>query len=428
MELKIQRQENERTVLEFTMNSDEFEKELDKAFRKEAKHFKVPGFRNGKVPRNVVEKMYGVEVLYETVINDAANEQYKKAIEENNLEVVSTPVLDVKQIERGKEFIFTVAVFEKPEAVVKKYKGLEIEKVENKVTREEVDAKINSDREKNARVEYVSDRSLKEGDISTIDFEGFVDGVPFEGGKAEDYELTIGSNQFIPGFEESMIGMNVGEEKEINVTFPEDYHAENLAGKPAVFKVKLHTIKEKILPELDDEFAKDISEFDTLEEYKKSVEERLQKEKDNLSKSQKEQKVLDKLIENTEVFIPEEMLDDEVESILDGYRANLSHQGLSLEQFCKYMNKTVSDLQEETKPEAKRNVTIRLALEAVAKQEDIKVQDSEIDEKITELLNSYKTNKTSSNLNQNENVRKYMKKNIKNQKIIDLIIDSAIEK
>jgi len=428
MELKIQRQENERTVLEFTMNSDEFEKELDKAFRKEAKHFKVPGFRNGKVPRNVIEKMYGVEILYETVINDVANEQYKKAIEENNLEVVSTPVLDVKQIERGKEFIFTVAVFEKPEAVVKKYKGLEIEKVENKVTKEDVDAKIEADREKNARVEYVSDRPLKEGDISTIDFEGFVDGVPFEGGKAEDYELTIGSNQFIPGFEESMIGMNIGEEKDINVTFPEDYHAENLAGKPAVFKVKLHTIKEKILPELDDEFAKDISEFDTLEEYRKSVEERLQKEKDNLSKSQKEQKVLDKLIENTEVFIPEEMLDDEVESILDGYRANLSHQGLSLEQFCKYMNKTVSDLQEETKPEAKRNVTIRLALEAVAKQEDIKVENSEIDEKITELINSYGTNETSSNLNQNENVRKYMKKNIKNQKIIDLIIDSAIEK
>lgn len=428
MELKIQRQENERTVLEFTMNSDEFEKELDKAFRKEAKHFKVPGFRNGKVPRNVVEKMYGVEVLYETVINDAANEQYKKAIEENKMEIVSVPILDVKQIERGKDFIFTVAVYEKPEAVVKKYKGLEIEKVENKVTKEEVDAKIDSDREKNARVEYVSDRPLREGDISTIDFEGFVDGVPFEGGKAEDYELTIGSNQFIPGFEESMIGMNIGEEKDINVTFPEDYHAEDLAGKPAVFKVKLHTIKEKILPELDDEFAKDVSEFDTLEEYKKSVEERLQKEKDNLSKSQKEQKVLDKLIENTEVFIPEEMLDDEVESILDGYRANLSHQGLSLEQFCKYMNKTVSDLQEETKPEAKRNVTIRLALEAVAKQEDIKVENSEIDEKITELINSYGTNETSSNLNQNENVRKYMEISIKNQKVLDLIIDSAIEK
>ena len=428
MELKIQRQENERTVLEFTMNSDEFEKELDKAFRKEAKHFKVPGFRNGKVPRNVVEKMYGVEVLYETVINDAANEQYKKAIEENKMEIVSVPILDVKQIERGKDFIFTVAVYEKPEAVVKKYKGLEIEKVENKVTKEEVDAKIDSDREKNARVEYVSDRPLREGDISTIDFEGFVDGAPFDGGKAEDYELTIGSNQFIPGFEESMIGMNIGEEKDINVTFPEDYHAENLAGKGAVFKVKLHTIKEKILPELDDEFAKDVSEFDTLEEYRKSVEERLQKEKDNLSKSQKEQKVLDKLIENTEVFIPDDMIDDEVESILDSYRANLSHQGLSLEQFCKYMNKTVSDLQEETKPEAKRNVIIRLALESIAKQEDIKVQDSEIDEKITELLNSYKTNKTSSNLNQNENVRKYMEISIKNQKIIDLIIDSAIEK
>ena len=310
MELKIQRQENERTVLEFTMNSDEFEKELDKAFRKEAKHFKVPGFRNGKVPRNVVEKVYGERVLYEAVIEDNVDNEYRKAVEENNLDVVSKPELDVKQIGKGKDFIYTVTLYVKPEAKVKKYKGLEVKKIDTKVTKKDVDARLESDRQKNARVTSVEDRKLQKDDISTIDFEGFVDGVAFEGGKADNFELTIGSGQFIPGFEEQLIGMEIGEEREINVTFPEEYHAANLAGKPAMFKVKLISIKEKILPELDDEFAKDVSEFETLDEYKKDLEKKIKEEKEASAKNAKEMAVIDELVKNTEVTIPESMIEE----------------------------------------------------------------------------------------------------------------------
>ena len=428
MNVKVEKQENSKVVLEFTMDKDTFEKELDKAFHKNAKYFKVPGFRNGKVPRNIVEKVYGEGVLYESVIEDNVDDEYRKAVDENNLEVVSKPELDVKQIGKGKDFIYTVTLYVKPEANVKKYKGLEVKKIDTKVTKKDVDARLESDRQKNARVTSVEDRKLQKDDISTIDFEGFVDGVAFEGGKADNFELTIGSGQFIPGFEEQLIGMEIGEEREINVTFPEEYHAANLAGKPAMFKVKLISIKEKILPELDDEFAKDVSEFETLDEYKKDLEKKIKEEKEASAKNAKEMAVIDELVKNTEVTIPESMIEDEVENMVEQFKANLSYQGLTLEQYCGFMNTDVNGFKTNLKPEAEKNVKMKLALEAVAKVEDIKVEDKEIDEKIEELKKQYGSSDTSDDLNKNENVRHYMEDKIKQDKLMQIIVDAAIEK
>ena len=428
MSVKIDKQENSKVVLEFTMDKETFEKELDKAFHKNAKYFKVPGFRNGKVPRNVVEKVYGEGVLYESVIEDNVDDEYRKAVEENNLEVVSKPELDIKQIGKGKDLIYTVTLYVKPEATVKKYKGLEIKKIDTKVSKKDVDAAIEADRQKNARVVSIEDRELQKDDISTIDFEGFVDGVAFEGGKADNFELTIGSGQFIPGFEDQLIGMKIGEEKEINVNFPEEYHAENLAGKPAMFKVKLISIKSKILPELDDEFAKDVSEFETLADYRKDVEKKVKEQKEASAKSQKELAVIDKLIENTEVVIPESMINDEVEGMLEQFKSNLAYQGLNLETYCGFMNTDVEGFKNNLKPEAQKNVKLKLALEAVAKEENIKVEDKEIDEKIDELKKQYGNDNTSDDLNKNENVRHYMEEKIKQDKLMAVIVDAAVEK
>ena len=428
MNVKVDKQENSKVVLEFTMDKETFEKELDKAFHKNAKYFKVPGFRNGKVPRNVVEKVYGEGVLYETVIEDNVDDEYRKAVEDNKLEVVSKPELDVKQIGKGKDLIYTVTLFVKPEATVKKYKGLEVKKIDSKVSKKDVDAAIESDRQKNARVVSVDDRDLQKDDISTIDFEGFVDGVAFEGGKAENFELTIGSGQFIPGFEDQLIGMKIGEEREINVTFPKEYHAENLAGKPAMFKVKLISIKSKILPELDDEFAKDVSEFETLADYRKDVEKKVKKQKQESAKNQKEIAVIDKLVENTEVVIPESMIDDEVESMSNQFASNLAYQGLDLKTYCMYMNTTEEEFKKNLRPEAEKNVKLKLALDAIEKLEDIKVEAKEIDKKIDELKKQYGSENTNDDLNKNENVRHYMEEKIKQDKLMKIIVDSAIEK
>lgn len=428
MNVKVDKQENSKVVLEFTMDKETFEKELDKAFHKNAKYFKVPGFRNGKVPRNVVEKVYGEGVLYETVIEDNVDDEYRKAVEDNKLEVVSKPELDVKQIGKGKDLIYTVTLFVKPEATVKKYKGLEVKKIDSKVSKKEVDAAIESDRQKNARVVSVDDRDLQKDDISTIDFEGFVDGVAFEGGKAENFELTIGSGQFIPGFEDQLIGMKIGEEREINVTFPKEYHAENLAGKPAMFKVKLISIKSKILPELDDEFAKDVSEFETLADYRKDVEKKVKKQKEESAKNQKEIAVIDKLVENTEVVIPESMIDDEVESMSNQFASNLAYQGLDLKTYCMYMNTTEEEFKKNLRPEAEKNVKLKLALDAIEKLEEIKVEAKEIDEKIDELKKQYGSENTNDDLNKNENVRHYMEEKLKQDKLMKIIVDSAIEK
>lgn len=427
MNVKVEKQEKSKVVLEFTMSKEEFAQALDKAFAKNSKYFKVPGFRNGKVPRAIVEKTYGEGVLYETVIEDTVDVEYSKAIKEHNLEVVSKPELDVKQIGKDKDMIYTVTFFVKPEVKVEKYKGLEIEKVNTKVTAEDVDKAIEQDREKNARTISVEDRALAMNDISTIDFEGFVDGVAFEGGKGENFELTIGSGQFIPGFEEQLVGMQIGEEKEITVTFPTEYHAENLAGKDAMFKVKLISIKAKILPDLDDEFVKDVSEFNTLDEYKKDKKEKVKVQKENQAKAERESKAIEKLIENTVVEIPESMIDAQVDETVEQFSTNLSYQGMNLETYCSYVGTTVEEFRKQLLPNAVKDVKLKLALEYVSSQEKVDITDEEINTKIEELATTY-GNENADSLKKNENVRNYMKEKLSQEKTLALIVDSVVEK
>lgn len=427
MSVKIEKQDNSKVVLEFTMSKEDFNKNLDKAFAKNAKYFKAPGFRNGKVPRAIVEKMYGETVLFDSVIENTVDEEYRIAIEENNLEVVSKPELDIKQIGKDKDLIYTVTVFVKPEAIVKDYKGIEVKKFNTKVSKKDIDNALEQARDKNARTVTVEDRALEMKDISTIDFEGFVDGVAFEGGKGENFELTIGSGQFIPGFEEQLVGMKIGEEREINVKFPDEYHAENLAGKDAMFKVKLISIKSKVLPELDDEFAKDISEFDTLEEYKKDVEKKLKEEKEKQAEADKEAQAIEKIVENTEVNIPDSMIEDQMEQMVEQFNANLSYQGLNLETYCKYLGTTVEAFKETLKPQATKDVKLKLALEYIAKAENITATDEDINAKIDELAKEY-GNENADSLKNNENIKKYMSERVLQDKTLKVVLDNVVVK
>ena len=429
MNVKVEKKENSVVEIEFTMDKEQFNEELDKAFKQNAKKFKVPGFRNGMVPRAVVEKTYGEAVLYEYVIENTVDEAYRTAVIENNLEIVSRPELDIKQIGKDKDFIFVVNVCVKPEAKVSDYKGIEVKKVSTRVTKKEVEEEIERTREKNARIVTVEDkaRELKNGDISVIDFEGFVDEKAFEGGKAENFELTIGSGQFIPGFEDQMIGMKVDEERDINVKFPEEYHATDLAGKDATFKVKLHEIKEKILPELDDEFAKDISEFDTLEEYRKDVNKKVKQRKENQAKAEKEQEAIEKFIEKVEVTIPDGMIDEEVEKMVEEMNANLSYQGLNIDQYLQYMGMSLEDYKKEMRGQAEKRIKLNLGLEAVATQEKVEVSDEDIDTKIKELAAQYGA-KDEESLLKNENARNYMKQELIHEKTMKVITDSIVEK
>ncbi len=429
MNVKLEKKENSVVEIEFTMDKEQFNVELDKAFKQNAKKFKVPGFRNGMVPRAVVEKTYGEAILYEYVIENTVDEAYKTAVIENNLDIVSRPELDIKQIGKDKDFIFVVNVCVKPEAKVSDYKGIEVKKVSTRVTKKEVEEEIERTREKNARIVTVEDkaRELKNGDISVIDFEGFVDEKAFEGGKAENFELTIGSGQFIPGFEDQMIGMKVDEERDINVKFPEEYHATDLAGKDATFKVKLHEIKEKILPELDDEFAKDISEFDTLEEYRKDVNKKVKQRKENQAKAEKEQEAIEKFIEKVEVTIPDGMIDEEVEKMVEEMNANLSYQGLNIDQYLQYMGMSLEDYKKEMRGQAEKRIKLNLGLEAVATQEKVEVSDEDIDTKIKELAAQYGA-KDEESLLKNENARNYMKQELIHEKTLKVITDSIVEK
>ena len=427
MNVKVEKKENSKVEIEFTMDKKQFEEELEKAYKQNAKKFKVPGFRAGMVPRAIVEQTYGESVLYEFVIENTVDDAYRTAVVENNLEIVSRPELDIKQIGKDKDFIFVVNVCVKPEATVKDYKGIEVKKVSTRVTKKDVDAELEKIREKNARIVTVEDRELKSGDISIIDFEGFTDGKAFEGGKAENFELTIGSGQFIPGFEDQMIGMKVNEERDINVKFPEEYHVKNLAGKDATFKVKLHEIKEKVLPEIDDEFAKDVSEFDNLEDYKKDLNKKIKADKENHAKIDMEQEAIDKFIEKVEVTIPEEMIDSEVDKMIEEMNANLSYQGLNIDQYLQYMGTTLDEYKKQMRDQAQRRIKLDLGLEYVAKEEKVEVEEKDIDEKIKELAAQY-GNKDDESLLKNENARNYMRQQLVYEKTMKVITDNIVTK
>lgn len=427
MNVKVEKKENSKVEIEFTLTKEEFCEKLDKVFAKNSSQYKIPGYRPGKAPRNVIEKMYGEESLNYSVIEDTVDKDFSKAVEDNKLEIVSKPELDVKQIGRDKDTIYTVTVYIKPEAIVKKYKGLEVAKFDKKVTKEDIDKEIELAREKNARSITVDDRALENGDISNIDFEGFDEGVPFEGGKGEKFDLTIGSNQFIPGFEEKMIGMKIGETRDIEVSFPKEYHVQELAGKPVIFKVILNSISKKELPILDDEFVKDISEFDNLADYKNSVKEKLDKKIEAENKAAKETAVFDKLIENTEVVIPDSMIEEQAENLEKQTEQELSYQGMNLEMYCQYLGLDKNVMKANFKEQAKKDVKFRLALETIAKEEKIEISDADINSKIEELVKQY-GKEDDNNFKENENIKMYLTEQLKQEKLIDVIVNSAIEK
>ena len=425
MNCKVEKTENANEVkLELTVEAAKFDEAIKKVYFKSAKYFNIPGFRKGKAPMNIVEKYYGKEIFYEDAFNDLAPEVIEQAIKENDLKVVSRPDIDVTQIGKGQDLIFTAIYQTKPEAELGKYKGIEIEKIEYTVTDEDINHELGHLQEHNSRLISIEDRPVEDGDIATIDFEGFVDGTPFEGGKAEGYDLEIGSKSFIAGFEDQVIGMKIDEEKDIKVTFPEEYFSSELAGKEATFKVKVHEIKKKELPKLDDEFAKDVSEFDTLDELKKSIKDRLDKEYADKQKYETEEAVINAVVENMKVEIPSGMIETEVDNMIRDIESRLSYQGLKLEQYLQMLGKTEEDLRKEYEPQATEAVKSRLMLEAVIKAEKIEANIEEVDEKIKEMAKNYGKENDEEFL-KNENVRNYIEDGIKNEKAVDFLVKNA---
>ena len=424
MSIKIEKTENKNELkLEFKIEAKKFDEAIMKVYTKSAKYFNIPGFRKGKAPFNIVERMYGDEIFYEDAFNELVPPIYDKEIEENKLEVVSRPDIHIENMKKGEDLVFTATVQTKPEVVLGQYKGVELKKVEYKVTDEDVNHELEHMQEHNARIITVEDRPVKEKDIAVIDFEGFVDGKAFEGGKAENHELEIGSNTFIPGFEEQMIGMKAGEEKDINVTFPEDYFSKDLAGKEATFKVKLHEIKEKKLPTLDDEFAKDVSEFDTLNDLKTSIKEKKQAQNDDRAKHETESLAIEAVSNNTPIDIPSGMIETEIDAMIRDLEQQLSYQGINLDQYLHMINKTRKEIEDNYKEQAEKNVKSRLVLEAIIKEEKLEASDDEVSAKIKEMATNY--GRKEEELNKNEALKEYLANNIKTGKAIDLIVKNA---
>ena len=424
MNCKVEKTKNANEVkLEITIEAEKFENAMKKVYFQNAKYFNIPGFRKGKAPMNIVEKYYGAEIFYEDAFNDVATEYYDKALEENKIEAVSRPEVDVIQMEKGKDLIFTATVQTKPEVELGKYKGVEIKKVEYPVEEKDVEHELGHMQEHNSRLVSIDDRELQNGDIATIDFEGFVDGVAFEGGKAENHELEIGSGAFIPGFEDQLVGMKIDDEKEIKVTFPKEYFSKDLAGKEAMFKVKLHEIKKKELPELDDEFAKDVSEFDTLDELKASIKERLQKSNEQRAKYEIEENAIKEVCKNVKVDIPSGMIEMEVTHMMKDFEQRLSYQGLNMQQYLKMIGKTEEEMKKEYEPQAIEGIKSRLTLEAIIKAEKIQATEEEIKEKMEEMAKSY--GKKVEEISDNENLKNYIEEGIETEKAIDYIVKNA---
>lgn len=424
MSVKVENTENKNEVkLSFVVEAEKFEEAMKKVYTKTAKYFNIPGFRKGKAPMQLVERQYGSEIFYEDAFNELVPEVYDVAIKENNVEAVSKPNLDITQMEKGKDLIFTATVQTKPEVKLGKYKGIEIKKIEYNVSEEDINHEIGHMQEKNSRLVSVDDRPVENGDITVIDFEGSVDGVPFEGGKAEGHELEIGSNTFIPGFEDQIIGMKVDEEKDIKVKFPDEYFSKDLAGKDAIFKIKLHEIKKKELPKLDDEFAKDVSEFDTLEELKNSIKEKIDVENKNKEKYETEEEAIKTVCENTEIDIPSGMIEVEIDNMVKDIEGRLSYQGLKLEQYLQMVGKTEEDMRKEFEDQAKKSVKSRLVLAAVVKAEKLEASEEEVGEKIKEMAKQY--NRPEDELLANEQLRSYIAESMKTEKAIEFIVKNA---
>ena len=424
MSIKVEKTDKTNEVkLTFTVEAEKFDEGMKKVYAKTAKYFSIPGFRKGKAPMSLIEKTYGSSIFYEDTFNEIVPEIYENELKTNNIDAVSRPEIEITQMEKGKDLIFTAVVQTKPEVKLGKYKGIELEKNDVSVMAADVKKELDRMAEKNSRLVTVEDRAVKNKDIAVIDFEGFVDGVAFEGGKAEKHELEIGSKTFIPGFEDQVIGMKINEEKDINVKFPEEYFSKELAGKDATFKVKLHEIKVKELPTIDDEFAKDVSEFDTLKELKASIKEKLVEEKKNQAKYQLEEAAIKTVSDNTTIDIPSGMIENEIDNILKEIDGRLAYQGLNLEQYLKMLNKSEDDMRKEYESQAAESVKTRLVLEAIVKAEKIEATDAEIEEKIKEMAANYC--KKEEDLLNNENLKDYLKNNITTEKAIQFIVDNA---
>ncbi len=427
MSLQVEKLEHNMAKLTIEVGADEVEKALQAAYLKQRGKLSIPGFRKGKVPRQMIEKMYGVEIFYEDAINRMIPTAYSQAYDECGLDIVSQPEVDVVQMEKGKPFIFTAEVATKPEVTLGEYKGLKVDKVPVEVTAEDVDAEIKRELERNARTVEVTDRSVQKDDMVTLDYEGFVDGEAFEGGKGTDYPLTIGSGAFIPGFEDQLIGAEIGQEVEVNVTFPEQYHSKELAGKEAVFKCTVHTIKEKELPELDDEFASDVSECETLAEYRQEVEKKLTERKQTQAREQIEDQAVDQAAENAQMDIPQPMIDLQVRQMEDDMGYRLQMQGMTKEMYFQMTGLTEDRMKQDMEAQAVKTIRTRLVLEAVAKAENIVVSEERLEEELKKMAETYGREVEALKEQMGEKRIEEMKESIAVQDAITLIADAAVE-
>ena len=428
MSVQVENLEKNMAKLTIEVSAEELEKALNAAYQKEKGKISIPGFRKGKVPRAMIEKMYGPAVFYEDAANTLMQANYPAAVEESGVDIVSRPTVDVVQIEQGKPFIFTAEVAVRPEVTLGKYMGVTVTKIDTSVSDEEVAESLEKERNNNARTITVTDRPVAEGDTAVIDFEGFVDGVAFEGGKGENHSLEIGSHTFIDTFEDQLVGKNTGDEVEVNVTFPEKYQSADLAGKPALFKVKINEIKTKELPELDDEFAQDVSEFDTLDEYKEDLRKRLVEQKENEAKRTKEDEAIQKIIDKSKMDIPEAMIDTQCETMVEEFAQRIAQSGLSMDQYLQFSGMTIDKLKEQVRPEATTRIQSSLVLEQIAKDENIEITDEDIDAEIEKMAKAYGMEADKLKEYMGESEKKSMKNDLAIQKAVELVMDNVKER